>query len=343
MLNVSGNIISNSPSFTQFDPDQEGTLSEYMEGLYTLSNISLDNDGETIQFLAYGTDGGTPDYSVIATLNVQGKSIIIICMHDVRVISLLFLGPPGPVSKLSCHFLTQDVVQVSYNEPQSLVGVETKYLIALPGLSANTITTDGNTVNVTLPNITALDVFKSYNITVTSFNSGSVGNTSSCTIFIPNGKCLRNYTRLLLYASSDHYLATQIASSVISVVLFNDSKYAKINVTTELLDTKVHDLLLYNSTQLCDLQDSPLCPGCYPDAVSMFVKTLPKGHIRQYEPSVPAGEIKFYMGNISVQKNAQLNVVIYYCNVAECVMKQMEELSKFIHEGIFPGEFLFAD
>ena len=47
-----------------------------MEGLYTLSNISLDNDGETIQFLAYGTDGGIPDYSVIATLNVQGKSII---------------------------------------------------------------------------------------------------------------------------------------------------------------------------------------------------------------------------------------------------------------------------
>ena len=156
---------------------------------------------------------------------------------------LLFLGPPGPVSKLSCHFLTQDVVQVSYNEPQSLVGVETKYLIALPGLSANTITTDGNTVNVTLPNITALDFFKSYNITVTSFNSGSVGNTSSCTIFIPNGKCLRNYTHLLLYTSSDHYAATQIASSVISVVLVNNSKDAKINMTTELLDTKV--LLIY--------------------------------------------------------------------------------------------------
>ena len=48
----------------------------YMEGLYTFSNISLNNDGETIQFLAYGTKGGTPDYSVIATLNVQGKSII---------------------------------------------------------------------------------------------------------------------------------------------------------------------------------------------------------------------------------------------------------------------------
>lgn len=71
LLNISGNIISNSPSFTQFYPDQEGTHLEYMEGLYTFSNIS---HGETIQFLAYGTEGGTPVYSVIATLNVQGKA-----------------------------------------------------------------------------------------------------------------------------------------------------------------------------------------------------------------------------------------------------------------------------
>ena len=65
--------MSNSPSFAQFDPYQEGTHSEYIEGLYTFSNISLDNDGETIQFLALGKLGGTPTYSVIATLNVQGK------------------------------------------------------------------------------------------------------------------------------------------------------------------------------------------------------------------------------------------------------------------------------
>ena len=159
---------------------------------------------------------------------------------------------------------------------------------------------------------------------MTSFNTGSVGNTSSCTVFIPNGKCLRNYTRLLLYASSDHYSATQIASSVISVVLVNDSKNAKINMTTELLDTKVHDLLLYDSTQLCDLQDNPLCPGCYPDTVLMFVNSLPGGRIKQYEFPIPAGETKFYMGNISVQKNARLNAVIYYCNVAECVMTKTE-------------------
>ena len=59
----------------QYYPDKR-THSEYIEASYTISSISLDKDGETFQFLAYRGKGGTPDYSVIATLNVQGKSFI---------------------------------------------------------------------------------------------------------------------------------------------------------------------------------------------------------------------------------------------------------------------------
>ena len=62
----------------------------------------------------------------------------------------------------------------------------------------------------------------------------------------------------------------------------------------------------------------------------MFVNIFPGGRIKQYEFTVPAGETKFYIGNISVQKNAWLNAAIYYCNVAECVMTKTE-LSKYIY------------
>ena len=96
------------------------------------------------------------------------------------------LGPPGPVTDLSCRFLTQDQLHITFNEPDTLLGVKTSFTINPHDLS-EAFTTDNSKVNVTVSNITSLDMYKAYNVTVTSFNTGSVGTASNCAVFIPNG------------------------------------------------------------------------------------------------------------------------------------------------------------
>ncbi|XP_019851044.1 PREDICTED: uncharacterized protein LOC109581410 [Amphimedon queenslandica] len=81
-------------------------------------------------------------------------------------------------------------------------------------------------------------------------------------------------------------------------------------------------------TILLNTADKPLCPGCYPDTVHMFIN-FSSGHIKQYEFSVPPGETTFHEKNISVMKNAVLSGDIYYCNVAECVKTKLDKLSTF--------------
>ena len=114
------------------------------------------------------------------------------------------LGPPGPVTDLSCRFLTQDQLHITFNEPaDTLLGVKTSFNIEPHDLS-EAFTTDNSKVNVTVSNITFLDMYKAYNITITSFNTGSMGTALNCTVFIPNGMFIYFLLHLLFFQFSIH-------------------------------------------------------------------------------------------------------------------------------------------
>ena len=78
LLNISGEIITSS-SFRQFD--LPGDI--YMEGLYTMSNITLQNDGDTIQFSANDLNGGDFAHSTVAILRVQGIEMPTDCLYTI--------------------------------------------------------------------------------------------------------------------------------------------------------------------------------------------------------------------------------------------------------------------
>ena len=65
--------------------------------------------------------------------------------------------------------------------------METLYSINATQLSAGAwLITDMTTTNISLWN-SVLDLYRAYNVTVTSYNNGGIGPVSFCTVYIPDG------------------------------------------------------------------------------------------------------------------------------------------------------------